>query len=58
MLILDEPRYPERFILIGASGRHRVIFRVSVEREAALIRIISARRATIGERSKYEEGNG
>jgi uncharacterized DUF497 family protein len=56
-LVLDDPLYPERFILIGASGRQRVIFTVFVEREAALIRIISARRATIGERRKYEEGD-
>jgi len=56
-LVLDDPRYPERFILIGASSRQRVIFTVFVEREAALIRIVSARRATIAERRKYEESD-
>ena len=56
-MILDDPRYPERFILIGTSGRQRVIFTVYVERDAALIRIISARRGTAGERRKYEEGD-
>jgi len=55
-IILDDPQYPERFIFIGTSGRQRVIFTVYVERDAALIRIISARRATTGERKKYEEG--
>ncbi len=56
-LILDVPGYPERFILIGSSQRHRVVLTVFVERDAALIRIISARRATAGERRKYEEGD-
>jgi uncharacterized DUF497 family protein len=55
-MILDDPRYPDRFILIGASQRHRLIFTVYVERDTALIRIISARRATMLERRKYEEG--
>ena len=56
-MILDDPRYPERFVLIGASQRQRLIFTVYGERDAALIRIISARRATARERRKYEEGN-
>ena len=55
-MILDEPHYPERFILIGASQRQRLVFTVYVERDAAVIRIISARRATAPERKKYEEG--
>ena len=55
-LILDDPRHADRFILIGASPRQRLILTVYVERDAALIRIISARRATAGERRKYEEG--
>jgi len=55
-MILDEPRNPERFILIGVSQRQRVIFTVYVERDAAVIRIISARRATARERKRYEEG--
>jgi len=56
-LILDDPRYSERLILIGASKRRRVIFTVYVERLPALIRVISARRATAAERGKYEEGD-
>ena len=55
-MILDDPQYPNRFILIGSSQRQRLIFTVYVEREAALIRIISARQATAFERKKYEEG--
>jgi uncharacterized DUF497 family protein len=54
-MILEEPEYPERLILIGASGRQRVVFTVFAERAAAVIRIISARRATAHERRKYEE---
>ena len=56
-MILDDPRHPERFILIGAAQRQRLIFTIYVERDAALIRIISARRATARERRKYEEGD-
>ena len=54
-MILDDPQYPERLILIGVSRRQRTIFTVYAERDAALIRIISARRATARERRKYEE---
>jgi uncharacterized DUF497 family protein len=54
-LVVDEPRYPERLILIGVSKRRRLIFTVYAERDAATIRIISARRATRLERRHYEE---
>ena len=56
-LILEEPRYPDRSILIGSSLRQRLILTVFVERDAAVIRIVSARRATIRERRKYENGD-
>jgi uncharacterized DUF497 family protein len=56
-LLLEEPQYPERLILIGASQIRRLIFTVYVERGTAVIRIISARRATAKERRKYEEGD-
>ena len=56
-LILEEPRYPDRSILIGSSLRHRLILTVFVERDAAVIRIVSARRATVRERRKYEDGD-
>jgi uncharacterized DUF497 family protein len=55
-LILEEPRYPDRSILIGASLRPRLVLTVFVERDAAVIRIVSARRATLRERRKYEDG--
>ena len=55
-LILDEPTIPQRLILIGVSRKGRAIFTVFVERDAALIRIISARRAMPHERRAYEEG--
>lgn len=56
-MILEEPQYPERFILIGASRKPRVLLTVFVERGPAVIRIINARRATANERRKYEEGD-
>lgn len=54
-LVINEPRHQERLILIGVSKRRRVIFTVYAERDAATIRIISARRATRLERRHYEE---
>ena len=51
-MLLDEPRYPERLILIGVSKRRREIFTVFAERGLATIRIISARRATGNEGMK------
>jgi uncharacterized DUF497 family protein len=55
-LLLEQPTVPERSILIGGSRAGRAIFTVYVERAAAVIRIISARRATSHERRAYEEG--
>jgi uncharacterized DUF497 family protein len=54
-LVLDEPRQPGRFILIGESKRRRLVFTVYVEKTTATIRIISARLATRRERKRYEE---
>lgn len=54
-LVLDEPRHPERLILIGESRKRRLIFTVYAEKATATIRIISARRATRHERRRYEE---
>jgi uncharacterized DUF497 family protein len=47
--------YPERFILIGLSHQHRVLFVVSAE-AGEHIRIISARKASPGQRKVYEHG--
>jgi len=44
-----------RWILIGLSVRTPVLFVVFCEVEASVIRIISARKATSGERRDYEE---
>ena len=44
-----------REISIGYSKRHRVVF-VSQCRRGNRVRIISARKATNGERRQYEEG--
>ena len=53
--VFDEPRQPDRLILIGMSRTRRLGFTVYAEREAAVIRIISARRTTANERRRYEE---
>lgn len=54
-LVVDEPRHPERLILIGESKRQRLVFTVYAEKTPATIRIISARLATRRERRRYEE---
>lgn len=47
----------EREITIGRSSRHQVVF-VSHCQRANRVRIISARKATRGERKQYEESIG
>jgi len=54
-LVIDEPRHPDRLILIGESRSARLIFTVYAERSAGVIRIISARKATRRERRRYEQ---
>lgn len=56
-LVLEEARFPERLILIGVPRARRLIFTVYAERGPAVIRIISARKATRNERRAYEEGD-
>jgi uncharacterized DUF497 family protein len=47
---------PERLVVIGMSARHRVLFVVTIARDADdTVRIISARRATAQQRKRYEE---
>jgi uncharacterized protein len=46
--------YDDRFILIGRSKRHRVLYVVDAEVRTDVIRIISARRATSHEQARYE----
>lgn len=46
----------DRFLTIGHSVSRRILLVVWSEKETEKIRIISARRATKGERRIYEEG--
>jgi uncharacterized protein len=51
----DHSRYEERYITFGVSERGRIIV-VSHTEDGETIRIISARKASKGERELYEEG--
>ena len=64
--VFDDPLYvdfydpdhsydEERYIIMGQSRRRRLLIVSYMEREH-LIRLISAREATRGEREAYEEG--
>jgi uncharacterized protein len=46
--------HEDRFILIGYSGRERLLYVVHAEVGIAAIRLISARRATRHEKARYE----
>lgn len=52
---LDDNSNEDRFITLGHSIRQRLLLVVWCERSENLIRIISARKATVHERKKYEE---
>jgi uncharacterized DUF497 family protein len=58
-LLIDDPEHStteDRFVLLGLSVRFRVLLVVHSYRERdAVIRIISARRATKLERSRYDQ---
>ena len=54
-IIVDDEMHPERSILIGMSGRARILLTVFIEAEE-FTRLISARVATRPERRRYEEG--
>ena len=56
-MILTDHGHPDRLILIGQSQTCRLIFTVYAEKDADVIRIISARKATRAERKAYEEGD-
>ena len=51
----DHSHAEERYIIMGQSRRRRLLIVSYMERED-LIRLISAREATRGERGAYEEG--
>jgi hypothetical protein len=55
--LLEDELNDERSILIGQSAKGRILLTVFVEVSGYTIRIISARRATSHERSRYEEGD-
>ena len=58
LAVVDEdPRHPERFVLIGESRSCRLILTIFAERDDDTIRIISARKATPRERRQYEEAD-
>jgi uncharacterized DUF497 family protein len=48
--------HDDRFILIGYSKRQRLLYVVHAEVTPDAIRIISARKATRHERTRYENG--
>lgn len=56
-IYLDDGAEAGRMIVIGTSVRERILCVVHVERRER-DRIISARRATPGERDVYESGGG
>jgi uncharacterized DUF497 family protein len=50
----DNPEAEDRFLMLGMSGEHRMLIVCHCERdEGAVIRIISARKATRSERQFY-----
>jgi uncharacterized DUF497 family protein len=56
--ITDDPRHShgeERFVLLGQTDKRRLLVVMFTERDEA-IHLISARKATRGERREYEEG--
>ena len=52
----EDPSHPKRTRVIGASALSRLLFCVFVERDEDEYRIISARKVTVHERRRYEEG--
>jgi hypothetical protein len=46
-----------RFVTMGQSAKQQIVVVVHADREEQ-VRIISARRATAGEKKKYAEGKG
>jgi uncharacterized DUF497 family protein len=47
--------HTDRFILLGFSVQHRLLYVVHAEVDADTIRIISARKATRHEQARYEQ---
>jgi uncharacterized DUF497 family protein len=55
-LIIEDESHPEKARIIGESNAARILLVVFVERDHDVLRLISARRATRHERTRYEEG--
>ena len=51
----DHSREEQRFVIVGSSERGKMLV-VAHTDDGELVRIISAREATHGERESYEEG--
>lgn len=51
----DSSDVEDRLILIGMSGKSRLLVVVHLDRDSNLIRLISARKASRSERKQYEE---
>jgi hypothetical protein len=54
-LFMADWNYPDRALLIGESAKRRILLVVFIEICDQQVRIISARRATVHERKRYEE---
>lgn len=53
----DHSANEDRFIRVGTSSRHKTLLIVFSEKHGGeVIRIVSARKLTNGERKQYEEG--
>jgi uncharacterized protein len=55
-LAIQDEAHEERTLLLGPSGRLRVLLAVHVELDDDSIRLVSGRLATSHEGSRYEEG--
>lgn len=55
-VIIEDESHPENARIIGESVAARILLVVFVERGRDALRLISARRATMHERRRYEEG--
>ena len=58
-LLIDDPDHSaeeDRYILLGLSSALRILVVIHSYREKEDIRIISARRANVHERSRYQRG--
>ena len=56
LMVPNEHPDGDRMEYLGFSTDQKLLYVVAVEKEEETIRIISARKATQGEREKYEEG--